>query len=92
MEGRIQELIRRRPSKWGNVTVKAFEQDMTLLQDTLKKELEKTAAYEKNLAFYGNADTYNQSIANQPTPIELDKGNMAKRTLIEYGSGESRNN
>lgn len=46
MEQKIQELLNRKPRKWGNVSIKTFEQDMRLLQSTVKayqesfKELE----------------------------------------------------
>ena len=36
MEKRLQEIVNRRPNKWGNVTIKEFERDIQLLQDAVK--------------------------------------------------------
>lgn len=40
----LQELINRKPNKWGNITIKEFERDINILQNTileLQEELEK---------------------------------------------------
>jgi len=33
---RIYELIRRKPNRWGNITIKEFERDIKLLQETCR--------------------------------------------------------
>src|SRR5690625_4100621 len=43
MTERLQEILNRKPSKWGNLTVKEFERDIKLLQERveeLERELE----------------------------------------------------
>lgn len=40
MTERLQEILNRKPSKWGNLTVKEFEGDIKLLQERVE-ELEK---------------------------------------------------
>lgn len=38
MNKRVQELINRKPSRWGNVSIKAFQQDIRLLTTTVQKQ------------------------------------------------------
>lgn len=38
MNKRIQELINRKPTKWGNVSIKTFEQDIKLITYTVAKQ------------------------------------------------------
>lgn len=40
MTERLQEILNRKPSKWGNLTVKEFEREIKLLQERVE-ELEK---------------------------------------------------
>lgn len=86
MEKRVQELLRRKPGKWGNLTVKAFEQDMKLLQDTLREEMKKTESYEQIMEFYADSDSYIRHFENHPSNIEVDKGRMAREVMAENGS------
>lgn len=49
MDKKLQELVNRRPNKWGNVTIKEFERDIQTLQDAVKakeggRELERRYA------------------------------------------------
>lgn len=37
MNKKLQELINRKPSKWGNVSVKTFEEDIRFLTSTIEK-------------------------------------------------------
>lgn len=46
MEKRLQELVNRKPSKWGNVTVKEFNRDIQMLQNAVKER-----GIEKDYAF-----------------------------------------
>lgn len=36
MDEKLQELLNRRPKRWGNVSVKTFEQDIARLQEAVK--------------------------------------------------------
>lgn len=38
MSRRVQELLNRKPSRWLKVSMKTFEQDITLLQETVKEQ------------------------------------------------------
>jgi|SRR5690625_4947971 len=38
MDERLQELLKRKPSKWGNVSVKTFEQDIKLITSWVKEQ------------------------------------------------------
>lgn len=40
MTERLQEILNRKPSKWGNLTVKEFERDIKLIQERVE-ELER---------------------------------------------------
>lgn len=86
MEKRIQELLRRKPNRWGNLSVKAFEQDMKLLQEALKKEMKKTESYEQIMEFYADSDSYIRHFEDHPSNIEVDKGRMAREAMVENGS------
>ena len=44
MTERLQEILNRKPSKWGNLTVKEFEGDIKLLQERVE-ELERKHEY-----------------------------------------------
>jgi|SRR5690625_1897285 len=37
MTERLQEILNRKPSKWGNLTVKEFERDIKLLQERVEE-------------------------------------------------------
>lgn len=37
MTERLQEILNRKPSKWGNLTVKEFERDIKLLQERVQE-------------------------------------------------------
>lgn len=38
MTNKLQELLNRKPGKWGNVSWRAFEQDIELLQTTITEQ------------------------------------------------------
>lgn len=49
---RIDELIKRRPNRWGNLTIKEFERDIAILQRSLmvaKLGLEQIADHKNTL-------------------------------------------
>lgn len=47
MDEKIQELLNRKPSKWGNVSIKTFQNDIRLLQQTVVLQDEKIKEYER---------------------------------------------
>ena len=65
MTERLQEILNRKPSKWGNLTVKEFERDIKLLQERVQ-ELEEVLLelvkqneeLRKSIAFY-SSESYN---------------------------------
>lgn len=85
MHKRIPELLNRKPHKWGKVSVKAFEQEITILQEALRNEMKKSESYEQVLEFYADDDSYIQHFEQHPSNIEVDKGKMAKEVLAENG-------
>lgn len=40
LDRKIEELLNRKPNKWGNVPIKAFEQDIGLLQKVVMQQRE----------------------------------------------------
>lgn len=38
MPNKLEEILNRKPSKWGNLSTKTFEQDIALLIDTVKAQ------------------------------------------------------
>lgn len=61
---RVQELINRKPSKWGKVTVKTFEQDITIFKETIISqqavldEIKKVSQEYKNRYVGETADSF----------------------------------
>lgn len=56
MTERLQEILNRKPSKWGNLTVKEFERDIKLLQERVQ-ELES-----ENQLLYGKLNNIRDEI------------------------------
>lgn len=50
VEKKLQELVNRRPNKWGNVSIKEFERDIKMLQDAVKERAHATNI-ERDYAF-----------------------------------------
>ena len=92
---RVQELLNRKPSRWGNVSVKTFNQDITLLTDTIKEQqkiIEQIAnpdmqEWERFKQQHGEGvsfQTFLQSIAqNYLNPKEKDTGTSIDVSLTE---------
>src|SRR5690625_1751113 len=51
MTERLQEILNRKPSKWGNLTVKEFERDIKLLQERVQEleELNRILSSDKSM-------------------------------------------
>lgn len=84
MEKKLQEIVKRRPNRWGNLTVKEFERDIQLLQDAAKvrnQENELAREYLKDRI----AETEYQLAQHHllPEMIDLLEANLAetKETL-----------
>lgn len=88
---RLEELINRKPNRWGNLTIYEFERDIKILQEQAERvqELErKIERYREALEFYANEETYETKFATDTdeifdpfTLIELDEGKKARKAL-----------
>ena len=52
MTERLQEILNRKPSKWGNLTVKEFERDIKLLQERVQELEQKNDKLKQEVDFW----------------------------------------
>lgn len=52
MTERLQEILNRKPSKWGNLTVKEFERDIKLLQECVEELEQKNDRLKQEADFW----------------------------------------